>query len=338
MAENTIHTLHNLYTLRGAEVRDAKAWSHYINEAIEIFSDDAQVLFASHTWPIWGNEELVTFLKKQRDLYGYLHDQTLRLANRGYTMLEIAELMEIPEALSQEWYNRGYHGTYNHNIKAVYQKYLGWYDGNPANLHPLPPEAAAKKYVEYMGGADAVIKRAKADFDKGDYRWVMQVLMHVVYADPSNMDARNLMADASEQLGYQSEAGTWRGWYLSAAKDLREGVAAFARAGLGPADTWEVFASKLHYHQGDYAEPEGFRSLAEDIDTTTPAGRMLMQMVGSFAEFERAMIRERTHAGLAQARAEGRIGGRRHRRRRGPHCRDQRCRQRHGDPVDRPRP
>ncbi|MGD8512222.1 MAG: alkyl sulfatase dimerization domain-containing protein [Gammaproteobacteria bacterium] len=224
MAENTIHTLHNLYTLRGAEVRDAKAWSHYINEAIEIFSDDAQVLFASHTWPIWGNEELVTFLKKQRDLYGYLHDQTLRLANRGYTMLEIAELMEIPEALSQEWYNRGYHGTYNHNIKAVYQKYLGWYDGNPANLHPLPPEAAAKKYVEYMGGAEAVLARAKQAYNEGDYRWVATVVNHVVFADPTNAEARTLQADALEQLGYQSEGAGWRNSYLAAAYELRHGA------------------------------------------------------------------------------------------------------------------
>lgn len=224
MAENTVHTVHNLYTLRGAEVRDAKEWSHYINEAIELFSAESQVLFASHTWPIWGNEELVTFLKKQRDLYGYLHDQTLRLANRGYTMLEIAEMMEIPEALSHEWYNRGYHGTYNHNIKAVYQKYLGWYDSNPANLNPLPPEAAAAKYVEYMGGAEAVLTRARQAFDEGEYRWVAMVVNHVVFADPANAKARALQADALEQLGYQSEGAGWRNSYLAAANELRYGT------------------------------------------------------------------------------------------------------------------
>ncbi len=226
MAENTVHTLHNIYTLRGAEVRDAKMWSQYINEAIELFSADADVVFASHTWPIWGNAELVTFLKKQRDLYGYLHDQTLRLANQGYTMVEIAEMMEIPSALSQEWYNRGYHGTYNHDIKAVYQKYLGWYDSNPANLNPLPPEDAARKYVEYMGGAEAVLERAKQAYEDGDYRWVAMVVNHVVFADPANKDARALQADALEQLGYQAEGAGWRNSYLAAAYELRHGAPA----------------------------------------------------------------------------------------------------------------
>lgn len=224
MAENTVHTLHNIYTLRGAEVRDAKKWSYYINQAIELFASDADVLFEAHTWPIWGNDELVKFLKKQRDLYGYLHDQTLRLANRGYTMVEIADMLEIPPALSQEWYNRGYHGTYNHDIKAVYQKYLGWYDSNPANLNPLPPEEAAKKYVEYMGGAEAVLGRAKQAYADGEYRWVAMVVNHVVFADPSNTEARALQADALEQLGYQAEGAGWRNSYLAAAYELRHGT------------------------------------------------------------------------------------------------------------------
>jgi alkyl sulfatase BDS1-like metallo-beta-lactamase superfamily hydrolase len=224
MAENTVHTLHNIYTLRGAEVRDAKMWSYYINEAIELFSADADVLFEAHTWPIWGHDELVTFLKKQRDLYGYLHDQTLRLANRGYTMVEIADMLEVPPALSQEWYNRGYHGTYNHDIKAVYQKYLGWYDSNPANLNPLPPEDAARKYVEYMGGAAAVLERAKQAYADGEYRWVAMVVNHVVFADPTNAEARALQADALEQLGYQSEGAGWRNSYLAAAYELRHGT------------------------------------------------------------------------------------------------------------------
>jgi len=224
MAENTVHTLHNIYTLRGAEVRDAKMWSYYINQAIEMFAGDADVLFEAHTWPIWGNDELVRFLKKQRDLYGYLHDQTLRLANRGYTMVEIADMLKIPPALSQEWYNRGYHGTYNHDIKAVYQKYLGWYDSNPANLNPLPPEEAAKKYVEYMGGAEAVLGRAKQAYADGEYRWVAMVVNHVVFADPSNTEARALQADALEQLGYQAEGAGWRNSYLAAAYELRHGT------------------------------------------------------------------------------------------------------------------
>ncbi len=237
MAENCTATMHNLYTLRGAEVRDAAAWSKYINESIEMFAPESDVLFASHTWPRWGNEEVVEYLTKQRDLYGYVHDQTLRLANHGYTMDEIAEMLEIPPSLSHEWFNRGYHGTYNHNIKAVYQKYLGWFDMNPANLHPLPPEESATRYVEYMGGAANVLEKAREAFDKGDYRWVAEVVNHVVFADPDNMEARNLQADTLEQLGYAAEGAGWRNVYLMAAFELRNGVVEGIATKTGNADT-----------------------------------------------------------------------------------------------------
>ncbi len=237
MAENCTATMHNLYTLRGAEVRDAAAWSKYINESIEMFAPESDVLFASHTWPRWGNEEVVGYLTKQRDLYGYVHDQTLRLANHGYTMDEIAEMLEIPPSLSHEWFNRGYHGTYNHNIKAVYQKYLGWFDMNPANLHPLPPEESAKRYVEFMGGAENVLKKAREAFDKGDYRWVAEVVNHVVFADPDNLEARNLQADTLEQLGYAAEGAGWRNVYLMAAFELRNGVVEGIATKTGNADT-----------------------------------------------------------------------------------------------------
>jgi len=227
MAENATHTLHNLYTLRGAKVRDAKNWSDYLNETIQLYGKDAQVEFASHHWPTWGNKNIVEFLKKQRDIYKYLHDQTLRLANEGYTMNEIAEKITLPESLSKEWYNRDYYGTVNHNVKAIYQRYLGWFDGNPANLHPLPPVEESKKYVEYMGGEKAVIQKAKKDYDEGNYRWVAKALNHVVFANPKNNEAKELLGDTYEQLAYQSESGPWRNFYLTGAQELRRGVVKF---------------------------------------------------------------------------------------------------------------
>jgi alkyl sulfatase BDS1-like metallo-beta-lactamase superfamily hydrolase len=223
-AEDAVHTLHNVYSLRGAKVRSAYNWAKYLREANDTWGDKAEVLYAPHHWPIWGKERISEHLTKQSAAYKYINDQSIRLANSGYDMVEAAEMLQLPEELQSEWGLRGYYGTVNHDVKAAIDKQFGWYNGNPATLHPLPRVEAAKKYVDYMGGADAIVQKAKTDFANGDYRWVMQVLMQVVYADPSNMAARNLMADASEQLGYQSEAGTWRGWYLSAAKDLREGV------------------------------------------------------------------------------------------------------------------
>jgi alkyl sulfatase BDS1-like metallo-beta-lactamase superfamily hydrolase len=222
-AENCTSVLHNLYTLRGAQVRDSLSWSKYINEALRLFGDSSDLVFASHNWPRFGAEEVREYLRTQRDAYRYLHDQTMRLANRGLVMTEIAEELDLPPSLAGEFGNRGYYGTVNHNAKAVYQRYLGWFDGNPANLHPLPPVPAAQRYVEYMGGADAVLERARADFDAGEYRWVAQVVNHVVFADPSNQEARNLQADALEQLGFQAESGPWRNFYLSGAFELRHG-------------------------------------------------------------------------------------------------------------------
>jgi alkyl sulfatase BDS1-like metallo-beta-lactamase superfamily hydrolase len=221
MAENTTAHLHNIYTPRGAQVRDARAWSFFINEAMELFGDDVEVLFATHHWPYWGRDEALAYLKVQRDLYKYIHDQTLRLANHGFTAIEIAEQLELPPGILQHWHTRGYYGTLNHNVKAVYQRYLGWFDANPANLHPLPPEEAGCRYVEFMGGADELLRKAQDAFDNGEYRWVATVVNHLVFADPENTAARQLQADALEQLGYQAESGPWRSFYLTAAKELR---------------------------------------------------------------------------------------------------------------------
>ena len=221
-AEIVSRNMHNIYTLRGAKVRDALLWSGYIDEALQLFGD-AEVYFGSHHWPVWGNGEVVEFLEQQRDLYKYIHDQTLRMANEGLTPKEIAEEIALPASLQRSFANMGYYGTLKHNAKAVYQAYFGWYDGNPANLDPLPPVAAGERYVEYMGGADEVLRKASASFDAGDYRWVAEVLNHLVMAEPANADARALLARTYDQLGYQAESGPWRDVYLSAAYELRHG-------------------------------------------------------------------------------------------------------------------
>ncbi len=223
-AEVVTHVQHNLYTLRGAQVRDALGWAKAIGTMIAHFGAETDLLFASHHWPTWGHEEALALLRSQRDTYRYLHDETLRRANHGGTMLEIAEDLELPPALARTWSSRGYYGSVNHNVKAIYQRYLGFFDGNPATLHPHPPVEAARRYVTYMGGAEAILERARTDHEAGDDRWVAEVVKHVVFADPDNLEARELLADAFTQLGYRAESGPWRNFYLTGAKELRDGV------------------------------------------------------------------------------------------------------------------
>jgi alkyl sulfatase BDS1-like metallo-beta-lactamase superfamily hydrolase len=223
MAENATHTLHNLLTLRGALVRDPHAWAGYLTEAIDLFGARAEVAFASHHWPTWGTDRIVEYLGLQRDLYAYLHDQTVRMLNQGLVGAEIAERMQLPPALEAAWHTHGYYGSVSHNVKAIYQRYMGWYDGNPAHLWQHPPVEAATRYVDFMGGADAVVEKARASYAAGDLRWVAEVLNHVVFAEPTHADARELLADTYEQLGYGSENGTWRSVYLSGATELRSG-------------------------------------------------------------------------------------------------------------------
>ena len=221
VAEVVTHQVHNILTLRGAKVRDAKKWWKAIDNILVTYGDQIETLIAQHHWPKWGNEEICDMLKKERNAYKFLHDQSLRLTNQGYTPVEISEEMKLPKNLENEWYLRNYYGSFNHNSKAIYQFYLGWYDGNPANLYPLPPEEVAKRYVEFMGGADEALKKAKKSFDEGDYRWVVEVCKHLVFADPNNTNARYLEADALEQLGYQTENGPWRNNFLVGAAELR---------------------------------------------------------------------------------------------------------------------
>lgn len=221
-AEIASHCLHNLYTLRGAKVRDALKWSGYIDEAIALFGK-ADIYMGVHHWPIWGNGRVIDFLKKQRDVYKYIHDQTVRMANAGMTPREISAQLKFPESMRTTFANRGYYGTLSHDAKAVYQFYFGWYDANPANLNPLPPDESGKKYVEFMGGADNILAKAKDTFDKGEYRWTAEVLNHLVFAEPGNDEARELLARTYDQLGFQAESGPWRDVYLTAAYELRNG-------------------------------------------------------------------------------------------------------------------
>lgn len=224
LAENCTHNFHNLLPFRGADVRDALAWSKYLNEALRLWGGKAEAMCGQHHWPVWGGERIDTMIRQQRDLYKFAHDQTIRLMNHGLTATEIAETIRLPASLEGAWHGRGYYGHIRHNVKAIYQKYLGWYDANPVNLDPLPPVEAGKKYVEYMGGGEAILARARTDFDKGEFRFVAQALSHLVFAEPDNSQARALLADTFEQLGYAAESATWRNAYLFGAQELRQGM------------------------------------------------------------------------------------------------------------------
>ena len=229
MAENCTGTLHNLYTLRGAEVRDANGWARYITEAQSLFPD-AEVVFQAHNWPHWGKETVNEYMTNTAAIYKFIHDQTLLYINEGYTSTEIASMIRLPEELEKVWYTRQYYGTLKHNVKAVYQKYMGWYDANPIHLDELTPSEYAKKLVEYLGDTDKVLEMARADYEKGEYQWVAQITNTLVYADPENKEARYLCADALEQLGYQAESGAWRNAYLVAAFELRNGTGLYPKA------------------------------------------------------------------------------------------------------------
>ncbi len=223
MAENATHNLHNLLTLRGALVRDPHGWAGYLTEAIDTFAGRADVVFASHHWPTWGQDNIVEYLSVQRDLYAYLHDQTLRQLNQGYTGIEIAETFQMPPALEQAWHTHGYYGSVSHNVKAVYQRYMGWFDGNPGRLWQHPPAAAAPRYVAAMGGIDRVVELAQAAFDEGDFRWAVTLLDHAIFTDEHHAAARELYADTLEQLAYGAENAVWRNFFLSGATELRVG-------------------------------------------------------------------------------------------------------------------
>ncbi|GAA4881764.1 alkyl sulfatase dimerization domain-containing protein [Saccharopolyspora cebuensis] len=223
VAENLNHTMHNIITLRGAQVRDARQWSHYLTETITLFGGRAEVAFGSHHWPTWGADEITGLVGRQRDLYAYLHDQTLRLINQGHTPAEIAETLVLPPALDQEWANRGYYGSLSHNVKGIYQRYMGWFDGNPAHLWEHPPAEQAQRWVEVMGGAAAGIEQARSYAERGDLRFAATLLNHCVFAEPDNDQAKRELANVHTALGQMSENAVWRNFYLTAALELREG-------------------------------------------------------------------------------------------------------------------
>ncbi|NPU10775.1 MBL fold metallo-hydrolase [Bradyrhizobium sp. 83002] len=255
LAENCTHNFHNLLPFRGADVRDALAWSKYLGEALQLWGGKAEVMCGQHHWPVWGASRVDGMIREQRDLYKFAHDQTLRLMNHGLTANEIAEQIALPKSLEGAWHARGYYGHIRHNVKAIYQKYLGWYDANPVNLDPLPPVEAGRKYVAYMGGAEPLLARAREDFAKGEFRFVAQVVSHLVFAEPDNAEARALLADTLEQLGYAAESATWRNAYLFGAQELRHGMPEVpARSGM-PRETlaalrteqlWDVLGVRLN--------------------------------------------------------------------------------------------
>jgi alkyl sulfatase BDS1-like metallo-beta-lactamase superfamily hydrolase len=240
LAENATHNLHNLLTLRGAQIRDARIWARYLAEAAEMFLDDTDVAFASHHWPTWGRDNVERFLTEQRDLYAYLHDQTLRLMNKGFTGTEIAEVIEVPPKLDAAWHTHGYYGSVSHNVKAVYQRYLGWYDGNPAHLWQHPPQPAAERYARVAGGVDQLIARAREFLEEGDLRFAAELASHAVFADPGSADAREVLGQALRRLGFGAENATWRNCFLMGAQELRDGIKPTALAASGMAQAMTV--------------------------------------------------------------------------------------------------
>jgi alkyl sulfatase BDS1-like metallo-beta-lactamase superfamily hydrolase len=284
-AENATHNLHNLLTLRGAVVRNPHTWSRYLTETIELFGRETDVMFASHHWPTWGRQQIKTFLTQQRDLYAYLHDQTLRLLNQGHTGIEIAEMMELPPALERAWNTRGYYGSVSHNVKAIYQHYMGWFDGNPAHLWELPPVEGAKKQVEYMGGTDAIIGKVKAEHDNP--RWVAQVLNYVVFADPDNAQAREMLAGVYDSLGHGAENGPWRNFFLQGAEELRGHL---ARTEIDPANPDMAMALSVD---------QVFDSLAIRVNGPK-AWDMIMSIDWNFTDLNKQVRLELSNGALIQ--------------------------------------
>ncbi|EFT7231289.1 MBL fold metallo-hydrolase [Salmonella enterica] len=261
-AENATHTLHNFYTLRGAKTRDTRKWTEYLNETLDMWGSKAEVLFMPHTWPVWGNQHINDYIGKYRDTIKYIHDQTLHLANQGYTMNEIGDMIKLPKNLENNWASRGYYGSVSHNARAVYNYYLGYYNGNPADLHPYGQVEMGKRYVKALGGSAHAINLARDAYRQGDYRWAAELLKQVIAANPGDQAAKNLQADTFEQLGYQAESATWRGFYLTGAKELREGVHKFNHGTTNSPDTIKGMTVEMLF---DY--------MAARLDSSKAAGK-----------------------------------------------------------------
>lgn len=304
-AEDSTHTLHNTYSLRGAKIRDPLAWSKYLNEALALWGDDVEVMYAMHHWPVWGQKAVQEQLGMQRDMYRYINDETLRLANMGYNKEEIAEQVKLPETIATKFSNRGYYGSVNHDVRATYVLYLGWFNGNPATLHTLPIQEASKRYVDMMGGVDAILKKAREYYQKGDYRWVAEVVNYAVFADPDNQEAKNLQADALEQMGYQAESGPWRNFYLTGAKELREGVQKLPVPDTASPDTvramtldmlFDYFAVRLN------REKAAGKHVVLNLDFTDTKQQYMLEMVNSVLNHTEGKQSKEPTAGMTLSR------------------------------------
>src|ERR1700760_1283043 len=306
LAENCTHNFHNLLPFRGADVRDALAWSKYLGEALQMWGGKADAMCGQHHWPVWGKARIDTMIRQQRDLYKFAHDQTIRLMNHGLTAAEIAETIRLPQRLEGAWHGRGYYGHIRHNVKAIYQKYLGWYDANPVNLDPLPPVESGKKYVEYMGGAETLLSRARADFDKGEFRFVAQALSHLVFAEPDNQAARAMLADTFEQLGYAAESSTWRNAYLFGTQELRQGMPKTPSRPPMPRETlaalrteqlWDVLGIRLN---GPRAEG---KRIVLNWSFTDTAETFILNLDNSALTYVEGVQSEKAYASFTLARA-----------------------------------
>jgi len=270
-----------------------------------MWGDKIEVVFAQHHWPTWGNDNVRELLEKQRDLYRYINDTTLNMLNQGMTMREIADEFELPPSLDTFWANRGYYGSVYHDVAATYVLYLGWFDGNPATLNELPPAEGSAKYVEFMGGADAVLEKARASFDAGEFRWVAEVVNHVVFAEPENQAAKGLQADALEQLGYQAESGPWRNFYLTGAKELRDGVAQLPTPNTASPDTIRAMTLEMLF---DYlgvrldSEKAGEAHITLNFDFGDPDGVYMVELVNGVLNHTAGARAEQTDATVTVSR------------------------------------
>ena len=294
MAENCTGTLHNLYTLRGAEVRDGQAWANFLMETLKLYGNDVEVVFQAHNWPHWDNANIVEYVLNTAAAYKYINDQTLLYMNEGYTSTEIAHMIELPEELKKNWYTRQYDGTVAHNSKAVYQKYMGWYDANPIHLGELEPTERAKKFVEYLGDVDEVLSKAKEDYEKGEYQWVAELTNMLVFADPENQDARYLCADALEQLAYQAESGTWRNAYLCAAQELRFGTNTdpATRATTSGGITSHMTPEMIMQYLGIYTDSNKIEDLSFTANIVLPEESYVLVVKNGVVLYEQGSLHE----------------------------------------------
>ena len=294
MAENCTGTLHNLYTLRGAEVRDGQAWANFLMETLKLYGNDVEVVFQAHNWPHWDNANIVEYVLNTAAAYKYINDQTLLYMNEGYTSTEIAHMIELPEELKKNWYTRQYYGTVAHNSKAVYQKYMGWYDANPIHLGELEPTEREKKFVEYLGDVDEVLSKAKEDYEKGEYQWVAELTNMLVFADPENQDARYLCADALEQLAYQAESGTWRNAYLCAAQELRFGTNTdpATRATTSGGITSHMTPEMIMQYLGIYTDSNKIEDLSFTANIVLPEESYVLVVKNGVVLYEQGSLHE----------------------------------------------